>query len=158
MSQIIQISNFFRYQNPIKFNLKFLTKIFILLLFAPSVLFAQSTLSERNKTVEISGLTFSFDEFSIIPNSLIIYLEDSIVISSEKYLLNEIDANITGIIISLAHVLDLKVIAEGVENAQQMKFLESKGCDIAQGYLISEPISAKDFAQAFLLNRSNRDK
>ena len=58
------------------------------------MLFAQSTLSERNKTVEISELTFSFDEFSIIPNSLIIYLEDSIVVSSEKYLLNEIDANI----------------------------------------------------------------
>ena len=69
MSQIIQISNFFRYQNPIKFNLKFLTKIFILLLFTPSVLFAQSTLSERNKTVEISEITFSFDEFSIISSS-----------------------------------------------------------------------------------------
>ncbi len=58
------------------------------------MLFAQSTLSERNKTVEISELIFSFDEFSIIPNSLIIYLEDSIVVRSEKYLLNEIDANI----------------------------------------------------------------
>ena len=94
MSQIIQISNFFRYQNPIKFNLKFITKIFVLLLFIPSVLFAQSTLSERNKTIEISEITFSFDEFSIIPNSLIIHLEDSTVVNSEKYLLNEIDANI----------------------------------------------------------------
>ncbi|MGY8989411.1 MAG: hypothetical protein ACKVJA_04050, partial [Flavobacteriales bacterium] len=74
--------------------MKLLTKIFILLLFTPSVLFAQSTLSERNKTVEISELTFSFDEFSIIPNSLIIYLEDSTLVSSEKYLLNEIDANL----------------------------------------------------------------
>ena len=58
------------------------------------MLFAQSTLSERNKTVEISEFTFSFDEFSIIPNSLTIHLEDSTVVSSEKYLLNEIDANI----------------------------------------------------------------
>ena len=74
--------------------MKFLTTIFILLLFTPSVLFAQSTLSERNKTVEISEFTFTFDEFSIIPNSLIIHLEDSTVVNSEKYLLNEIDANI----------------------------------------------------------------
>ncbi|HJM16445.1 MAG TPA: hypothetical protein QF851_03215, partial [Flavobacteriales bacterium] len=58
------------------------------------MIFAQSTLSERNKTVEISEITFSFDEFSIIPNSLIIHLEDSTVVNSEKYLLNEIDANI----------------------------------------------------------------
>ena len=58
------------------------------------MLFSQSTLSERNKRIEISEITFSFDEFSIIPNSLIIRLEDSTVVSSKKYLLNEIDANI----------------------------------------------------------------
>jgi len=74
--------------------LKFITKIFYLLLFIPSVLFAQSSLSERNKTVVVSEITFSFDEFSIIPNSLIINLEDSTVVNSKKYLLNEIDANI----------------------------------------------------------------
>ena len=55
---------------------------------------AQSTFSERSEMVDISDLTFTFDEYRIIPNSLIIYLEDSIVVSSEKYFLNEIDANI----------------------------------------------------------------
>ena len=66
----------------------------LLLLFIPSLFFAQSSLNERNKTLEISDLIFSFDEFSIVPNSLIIHLEDSILISSEKYFVNEVDAKI----------------------------------------------------------------
>jgi len=49
---------------------------------------------ERDKIIEISDLNFTFDEYIIKPNSLIIHLEDSIVVSSEKYELREIDANI----------------------------------------------------------------
>ena len=62
LSQIIQICNFFRYKNPIKFDLKFTTKIFILLLFNTCVIFAQSNLSERNKKIKISEITFSFEK------------------------------------------------------------------------------------------------
>jgi diguanylate cyclase (GGDEF)-like protein/PAS domain S-box-containing protein len=43
--------------------------------------------------------------------------------------------------IELAHALDLRVIAEGVEDAATLDVLCGMGCDLAQGYFISEPIA-----------------
>jgi len=42
--------------------------------------------------------------------------------------------------IELAHALELRVIAEGVEDAETLEVLGGMGCDLAQGYYISEPI------------------
>ncbi len=49
--------------------------------------------------------------------------------------------------IKLAHDLGIKVIAEGVENKEQLAFLEDKGCDYVQGYYFSEALSLKDTVQ-----------
>jgi EAL domain-containing protein (putative c-di-GMP-specific phosphodiesterase class I) len=49
-------------------------------------------------------------------------------------------------IIVMAHRLGIRVIAEGIETAQQQALLTDAGCDFGQGYLISRPISADDFA------------
>ncbi|HEY1314915.1 MAG TPA: EAL domain-containing protein [Steroidobacteraceae bacterium] len=53
---------------------------------------------------------------------------------------SEDDAAICAAIIAMARELKLKVIAEGVENAEQLKFLRRHRCDQVQGYLISRPI------------------
>jgi EAL domain-containing protein (putative c-di-GMP-specific phosphodiesterase class I) len=53
------------------------------------------------------------------------------------------DAAITRTIISMAHGLRLKVVAEGVERAEQMRFLAEHGCDFIQGYLLSRPEPAQ---------------
>ncbi len=50
-------------------------------------------------------------------------------------------------IIDLAHNLGLSVVAEGVETQVILNNLKRMGCDIAQGYLISKPIRAKDFEE-----------
>jgi diguanylate cyclase (GGDEF)-like protein/PAS domain S-box-containing protein len=55
------------------------------------------------------------------------------------------DAAIVVSIISLAHSLRLQVIAEGVENSDQLAFLRAHGCDQLQGYYFSKPISADGF-------------
>jgi len=56
------------------------------------------------------------------------------------------DAAITGTIISMAKSLNLKVIAEGVENAEQMLFLREHDCDEVQGYYFSRPLAVDDFS------------
>jgi len=57
------------------------------------------------------------------------------------------DAAITGTIISMAKSLNLKVIAEGVENAEQMAFLQEHDCDEVQGYYFSRPLAVDDFSE-----------
>jgi EAL domain-containing protein (putative c-di-GMP-specific phosphodiesterase class I) len=48
-------------------------------------------------------------------------------------------------IVMMAHALGLKVIAEGVETAQQRDILQGMGCDYAQGYLYAKPVPAQQF-------------
>jgi len=57
-------------------------------------------------------------------------------------------------IVALAKSLDLTVICEGVETAEQRTLLQSTQCDSIQGYLISRPLPAEAFYAGFLENRS----
>jgi EAL domain-containing protein (putative c-di-GMP-specific phosphodiesterase class I) len=57
------------------------------------------------------------------------------------------DASIVRAIVSLAHGLQIKVVAEGVETLEQLKFLQSVGCDQYQGYHFSQPLPANEFAE-----------
>lgn len=59
------------------------------------------------------------------------------------------DASLVESIINMAHNLDLKVIAEGVENIEHLHFLKSQKCNEAQGYLISRPIPAEEMLSFF---------
>ena len=54
-------------------------------------------------------------------------------------------AAIVKAVISLAHILNLRVIAEGVEDEQQHDFLRENGCDEVQGYYFGKPMSVEDF-------------
>jgi EAL domain-containing protein (putative c-di-GMP-specific phosphodiesterase class I) len=57
------------------------------------------------------------------------------------------------LIVVLAHQLKLKVIAEGIETARQLDHLHALGCDLGQGYLLSQPVEAKA-AEELLRHRS----
>ena len=50
-------------------------------------------------------------------------------------------------IVSLAHSLRLKVVAEGVESAEQLEFLRTLGCDQYQGYHYSAALPPGEFAE-----------
>jgi EAL domain-containing protein (putative c-di-GMP-specific phosphodiesterase class I) len=55
------------------------------------------------------------------------------------------DAAIVTAIIAMAHSLNIKVVAEGVETEQQLQFLRSRGCDEYQGYYFSRPMPSEAF-------------
>jgi EAL domain-containing protein (putative c-di-GMP-specific phosphodiesterase class I) len=63
------------------------------------------------------------------------------------------DMKITRAIIALAHGLRLKVVAEGVETADQLKFLRAHHCDSVQGYFLYRPLPDADLADVLALNR-----
>ena len=62
------------------------------------------------------------------------------------------DCAIASTIISIAQQLNHKVIAEGVETAEQLAFLKDSGCDEVQGYLFSRPLPAQEFEDALVQN------
>jgi diguanylate cyclase (GGDEF)-like protein/PAS domain S-box-containing protein len=66
---------------------------------------------------------------------------------------DEDDAAIASTIITMAHSLGLKVVAEGVETMDQLKFMRQHGCDAMQGYYLSKPLPPVQF-EAFLKNGS----
>lgn len=60
---------------------------------------------------------------------------------------NAEDARLIEAIIALGHSLNMKVVGEGVETLDQLAFLSERGCDFAQGYLFSPPLSDERLAQ-----------
>ena len=57
------------------------------------------------------------------------------------------DAAITNAILTLAHGLELEVVAEGVETVEQLEFLRDRGCDEGQGYYFGRPLPLAQFKQ-----------
>jgi diguanylate cyclase (GGDEF)-like protein len=66
------------------------------------------------------------------------------------------DKKITRAIIAMAHSLKLKVVAEGVETAEQLAFLRTLHCDAVQGYHLCRPLPEGQVADFLELNRLDR--
>jgi predicted signal transduction protein with EAL and GGDEF domain len=56
-------------------------------------------------------------------------------------------ATLVEAIMAMAHHLNLRVIAEGVETREQLEFLRARGCDVAQGYYFSTPLPQEGFSK-----------
>ena len=63
-----------------------------------------------------------------------------------EMLTDEKTAALTDAIVNLTRILDIRVIAEGIENAEQCRYLRQLGCAIVQGYLFSPAVPAAAFA------------
>ena len=55
------------------------------------------------------------------------------------------DTRMISIVIDIADYLGVPVIAEGVENKEQLELLDEMGCDLFQGYYFSKPVAIDDF-------------
>jgi diguanylate cyclase (GGDEF)-like protein len=66
---------------------------------------------------------------------------------------NSGDKKIAQAIIAMAHALRLEVVAEGVENAEQLKFLRAQHCDAVQGYFLFRPLPVDEATDVLEANR-----
>ncbi len=64
---------------------------------------------------------------------------------------NDVDRLMVGSTIQMAHQMNFKVVAEGVEDETSLNLLRKFGCDVAQGWHIGRPIDAQSFAQTWVL-------
>jgi len=61
------------------------------------------------------------------------------------------DAAICAAIIAMGRQLGLKIVAEGVETKEQLQFLSTHGCTLAQGFYIAKPVEAAEMAKLLRL-------
>ncbi len=101
--------------------------------------------------LQLLGVRIALDDFGTGYSSLS-YLKRFPfgVLKIDRSFVNDIiddpdDAALCEAIIQMAHVLNLKVIAEGVETAEQMEYLAARGVDLVQGYYYSRPLPAAEF-------------
>ena len=106
------------------------------------------------------GVWLSIDDFGTGYSSLG-YLKrfrvDTLKIDQSfvRHMLTELDdAAIVRAVISLAHTLRMKVVAEGVETAEHCVLLREQGCDEIQGYYFSKPLPAQQFGELLASRRS----
>jgi diguanylate cyclase (GGDEF)-like protein len=112
----------------------------------------QNAMSTLNALHQL-GIHLAIDDFGTGYSSLA-YLKflPLDVLKIDKSFIDDIpflqsDMTITATIIAMAHHLGFKVLAEGVETAEQLAFLQKHGCDSYQGYLYSKPLPASDFSE-----------
>ncbi|MCP1415783.1 diguanylate cyclase (GGDEF)-like protein/PAS domain S-box-containing protein [Pseudomonas laurylsulfativorans] len=99
------------------------------------------------------GLTLAMDDFGTGYSSLSYLKKFPIdIIKIDRSFIHEIpdnqdDMEITSAVIAMAHNLKLKVVAEGVETAEQLSFLRRHRCDVGQGYLFDRPIPGNELIE-----------
>jgi EAL domain-containing protein (putative c-di-GMP-specific phosphodiesterase class I) len=112
---------------------------------------AELSLTILNRLKEM-GIRISIDDFGTGYSSLA-YLKrfpiDTVKIDQDFVRdLTSDDTAIISAVISMARALNLRIIAEGVETEEQLAFLRREQCSEMQGFLYSQPLSAKDFEEA----------
>lgn len=118
-----------------------------------SLLDASDTVANKLIKFRDAGIQVAIDDFGTGYSSLsylkkydidYIKIDQSFV---KNMTADSSDMGLCEAIILMAHKLDMLVIAEGVETQEQYDLLAGAGCDFAQGYLLSKPISPQEFEQ-----------
>lgn len=111
------------------------------------------------KAIKGLGVMLAIDDFGTGYSSMSLLKKFPIdVLKIDRSFVREISNNsedqaIADAIIALGRALDLTIVAEGVETAEQEAFLRAHHCDQIQGYLISKPVPPDKFA-AFMANHT----
>jgi len=113
-------------------------------------------IGELNRMLHVlkkEGFILALDDFGAGYSSLNMLKDMPIdIIKIDRSFLNETSTTRKGrtvikYVIAMANKLKMKVVAEGVKDFTQAEFLYHAGCDTAQGYFYSKPLSVKEFEQ-----------
>ncbi|MGZ5059014.1 MAG: putative bifunctional diguanylate cyclase/phosphodiesterase, partial [Methylobacter sp.] len=121
----------------------------------------QSNATTILNNLRAQGVHLAIDDFGTGYSSLAYLKHFPLdVLKIDKSFIDEIpfqqdDMEITATIVAMAHTLGFKVLAEGVETPEQHDFLRKKGCDMYQGYILSRPIPAEEFAELLRKQQSS---
>lgn len=108
------------------------------------------------------GVSLSLDDFGTGYSSLSYLKRFPLdILKIDRSFVREIphdndDVTLTRVILAMAGNLGLKVVAEGVENQEQLEFLKNQGCDMMQGYLVSPPVSVAEFRDILVREASGK--
>lgn len=95
------------------------------------------------------GFLCSIDDFGFGYSSLALLkdLNVSTVKLDRQFFLNESEKSwlVVDQLIQLSHSLDMTVVAEGIEDPEQVEQLQARGCDLVQGYVYAKPMPASEF-------------
>ncbi len=118
---------------------------------------------ETMKQLRAMGIHLSLDDFGTGYSSLA-YLKKFPLntLKIDKAFVDDIEQseqgrNMVATIVTIAHNLDMEVVAEGVENNKQLTFLSSLGCEQLQGYLYSKPLATDKFQQYLLSHQITKN-
>lgn len=104
-------------------------------------------------------LNLAIDDFGIEPFSLLALQEFRMEsVKVDRNLIKEVGEggnadDVLEAIIAMTHAIDVQVVGVGVERVEQLQFLTRAGCDYAQGFLFSQPLSQDDFTELLTRDR-----
>ena len=118
---------------------------------------------ETMKKLRARGIHLAMDDFGTGYSSLA-YLKQFPLntLKIDKAFIDDMNnargRNMVDTIMTIAHNLNLSVVAEGVEQQAQLDMLRKLRCDVIQGYYYSKPLNAADFYQFLLQQKQQRAK
>lgn len=125
-----------------------------------SVVFGNTAVMKRFvDDLHQNGFTVAMDDFGSGYSSLNVLKNldfDCVKLDKEFLMREEGSARMRAIIsglVSMIKSLGGSIVAEGVETQEQAQFLQSIGCDLAQGYFFHKPLAAQDFARLLAPNQ-----
>ncbi len=118
----------------------------------------QASTQAQLQAIKNKGIAISIDGFGTGCSSLSylrqlpideLKIDKSFIdeITDEASILDSRTTAVPSTIIKLAHQLQFRLVAEGVETELQCHFLKTQGCSVIQGYWFSKPLNAEDFIQ-----------
>lgn len=116
-----------------------------------------SSIQRQLKRLSAIDIDIAIDDFGVGYSSLA-YLQrlDIDILKIDRSFINDLESNDNSIalvkaIITMAHNLDVMVVAEGVETQKQYDLLKQLTCDYIQGYIFSKAVSKKEFIKKYII-------